>query len=283
MSAEPNRSNHSEESNQPAGSDLLSGFQDRVTRASLRQRLEGWAESLDLTLPRLVAGAAAVAVLGVVGWRLLDTPSAPPEMALPMTSGSGQDAPGGSSEPGRAATDDPGEIDGGPPARGEGAAGTDGAEPSGLVVHVAGAVREPGVQRLGPEARVVDAVEAAGGATDDADLARVNLAAPLEDGQQVYLPRVGEDPPEATPPLGGSTPAAGTSGSVSGPGDNELVNINTAGTTELEALHGIGPALAQAIVDHRNEHGPFTSIEQLTDVRGIGQAKLDGVRDQVTL
>lgn len=305
MPAEPNRSNHSElldpsaradphvaadheerpEVDPSARADALSGFQDHERRAPLRERLEGWAESLDLTLPRLTAGAAVMAVLGLVGWRLLDTPSEPPEMALPMTSGSEQDASSGSSGAGSPAVDGSGEAEPSPSTDGSGAAGASAASPSEVVVHVAGAVREPGVQRLDPAARVVDAVEAAGGATEDADPARVNLAAPLEDGQQVYLPRAGEDPPERVTVPGDATADSsnGSAGHLESGSPGGLVNVNTAGTRALETLHGIGPALAQAIVDHRDEHGPFTSVEQLTDVRGIGQAKLDGVRDQVTV
>lgn len=278
MPADPSPSlgsDHPDRSNGSAASGRLPDFAPR-TRASLRERLEAWAESLDLTLPRLAASAAVVAVLGVVGWRWLAAPETPPEMTLPMTQ------PDGPSVTGEAAEDGGGGSDS--------ASGTDGDGPTLLtevVVHVAGAVQAPGVQRLEPAARVVDAVEAAGGATEDADLGRVNLAAPVEDGQQVYIPKVGEEPPGPVPIPGGSGPGGvepdGPAGQPGGSPSRGLVNINTAGIQELETLHGIGPALAQAIVDHRDDHGPFASVEQLTDVRGIGEAKLDGLRDQVTV
>lgn len=140
--------------------------------------------------------------------------------------------------------------------------------PDEIVVHVAGAVTTPGVYRLAADARVVDAIDAAGGANAAADMSRVNLAAPLADGQQVYVVAVGEDPP---PALGGAGPPT-----ESGPA---VVDINRATAAELEALPGIGPALAAAIVGHRDEHGPFVAVESLLDVSGIGEAKLAGLRD----
>jgi competence protein ComEA len=133
---------------------------------------------------------------------------------------------------------------------------------------VAGAVARPGVLHLPASARVVDAIEAAGGAALDADTDRVNLAAPLVDGGRIHIPRVGEVgvPPDAGP--GASQPA--------GP-----VDINTADETQLEALPGVGPATASAIVEHRERHGPFASVEALGDVAGIGDAKLAQLRDLV--
>lgn len=263
--------------------DLLPDFRHPMSRASLRERLETWAEALDLSLPRLVVGAIVLALLGVAGWRLLAPPTPPAEMTLPMVSGTEQ----------ATATNEPsGEIEGtaahgdtspaeqvGPSGSARPVASSSEAE---VVVHVAGAVHAPGVQRLGSSARIVDAVDASGGATGDADLARVNLAAPLEDGQQVYIPRVGEEPPQPLAMPGGDAGVAGgTSGEASAPGG--LVNINTAGIAELETLHGVGPAIAQAIVDHRDKQGPFASVEQLTEVRGIGEAKLEGLRERVTV
>jgi competence protein ComEA len=141
--------------------------------------------------------------------------------------------------------------------------------PSAVVVHVAGAVVAPGVHRLPPGSRVVDAVDASGGLLADADAAAVNLAAPLEDGVQVYVPRVGEDPPVS--PAG-----SGTAGTSAGP-----IDVNTADATLLETLPGVGPATAAAIIDHRTRHGPFPSVDALLEVRGIGEAKLAALRDLV--
>jgi competence protein ComEA len=143
------------------------------------------------------------------------------------------------------------------------------AAPSPVVVHVAGAVVAPGVHRLPPGSRVIDAVDASGGLLPDADAAAVNLAAPLEDGVQVYVPRVGEEPPV-------SSAGIGAPGASTGP-----IDLNTADATLLETLPGVGPATAAAIIDHRTRHGPFPSVDALLEVRGIGEAKLAALRDLV--
>jgi competence protein ComEA len=142
-----------------------------------------------------------------------------------------------------------------------------------LVVHAAGAVHAPGLYRLPSGARVDDLVSAAGGLVADADGDRINLAAPLADGERVYVPRVGETVPSAEGPDGGSTAS-----SSSGP-----VDINTATVEELDSLPGIGPSIAQAIIDERERNGPFRSVDDLERVRGIGPSKLDQIRDLVTV
>lgn len=139
-----------------------------------------------------------------------------------------------------------------------------------LVVHVAGAVARPGLVRLPGGARVADALAAAGGPVEGADLDRVNLAAPLADGSRLYVPYVGRPvPPDET--------AAGSGGA----GAPAVLDLNTATAAELEALPGIGPATAQAIVEHRRRHGRFRSVEELLAVRGIGPAKLAQLRGRV--
>lgn len=145
--------------------------------------------------------------------------------------------------------------------------------PSPILVDVAGWVRRPGVYELAPGARVIDAIEAAGGARSGAALEALNLAAPLADGTQVLVPKRGQ---AAAPPAGSGT---GTSTAAGG----GLVNVNTATAAELEALPGIGEVLAQRIVDHRTEHGPFATVEDLLDVSGIGEAILAEIRDLVTV
>jgi competence protein ComEA len=142
------------------------------------------------------------------------------------------------------------------------------------VVHVVGAVGAPGVQRLPAGSRAVDAVAAAGGMVPEADLAALNLAAVLIDGQQLYVPRVGEVPPAAVPPAAGSAAQSGPA---------VPVDLNSATLDELDELPGIGPTTAQAILDHREQNGPFASVEELLDVRGIGDAKLEQLRDLVAV
>jgi competence protein ComEA len=148
-----------------------------------------------------------------------------------------------------------------------------------VLVHVVGAVAAPGVLELPPGARVVDAITAAGGATSEADLAQVNLAAPVLDGSQIRVPVVGE-PPSGPVVVG---PPAASSGTGAGGPTGGPVDLNTATPTELESLPGVGPATAAAIVAWRDEHGPFTSVEQLLEVRGIGPAKFDAIREQVVV
>ena len=141
-----------------------------------------------------------------------------------------------------------------------------------VVAHAAGAVRVPGVYTLAAGARVSDLIDAAGGAVRRADLDRVNLAAPLGDGAQVYVPELGEAAP---------SPAAGDV--APGTGSVQAVDVNTAGADALETLPGIGPATSAAIIAHREEHGAFASVDDLIEVSGIGEAKLAAIRDLVTV
>jgi competence protein ComEA len=151
-----------------------------------------------------------------------------------------------------------------------------------VVAHAAGAVQAPGVYRLEPGARAGDLVAAAGGAAPDADVQRLNLAAPVADGEQLYVPRIGEvaAPPPAGPAGGGPSAGAGTGtgGDRDGP-----VDLNTATAAELEELPGVGPAIAEAILDERERRGRFDTVEDLLDVRGIGDARLEQLRDLVTV
>jgi competence protein ComEA len=142
-------------------------------------------------------------------------------------------------------------------------------------VDVAGWVRRPGVYEFTSGQRVIDAVDAAGGVRPGADLMALNLAAPLTDGTQILVPKAGLTAPV---PVGGA--------SVPGPGatpGSTLINVNTASATELEELDGVGEVIAAAIVDYRTQNGPFTSVDQLEDVSGIGPATMEGIRDSVTV
>lgn len=136
-----------------------------------------------------------------------------------------------------------------------------------VVVAVAGKVRTPGLVRLPAGSRVDDAVRAAGGPVAGADLGLLNLARRLVDGEQVL---VGVDPPAGAPAAGG-----GTAGG--------LLNLNAASTSDLDGLPGIGPVLAQRIVDWRTENGPFASVDQLREVTGIGEAKFQDLQAKVTV
>lgn len=162
-----------------------------------------------------------------------------------------------------------------------------------LVVHVAGAVRAPGVVVLPAGARVDDAIDAAGGLLEDSDPDQLNLARVLTDGEQVRVPHVGDDAStwtQGTGTAGGATGTGANGGSdasegsgAGGAGTSELIDLNTADATALEELPGIGPALAERIVSYRDEHGPFASVDELTDVPGIGDAKLEALRDSATV
>ena len=231
------------------------------------------------TSGRLVAVVLAVVVVALVGWRLLAPPAAPPEMAIPFADASAPGA-GGAAAAGAGAEGGGEGADGAsaavpaaaPGALAPGAAATGGEVGGEIVVHVVGAVAAPGVQQLPAGSRVADAVEAAGGASPDADLSRINLAAVAIDGQQVYVLRQGEQQPP--PPAGGAGDPAGGEGPV---------NVNTASASQLEELPGVGPATAEAIIAHRDQHGPFGSVDDLIDVRGIGEAKLEQIRERATV
>jgi competence protein ComEA len=148
-----------------------------------------------------------------------------------------------------------------------------------IVVQAAGAVVQPGVYRLAPGSRVADLVAAAGGLTPEGDPDRVNLASPLADGARVYLPRRGEaDPPGPVSDGGGS---AGGSAGAAASVPPAPIDLNTATADQLDTLPGVGPATAGAIIDYRQRHGRFHSVEELGQVRGIGDAKLAQLRDLV--
>jgi competence protein ComEA len=138
-----------------------------------------------------------------------------------------------------------------------------------LRVYVSGAVRNPDVYTLAPDSIVKDAIEAAGGASGSADLDRINLASPVADGQHVYVPELGEENPPVQPPANQPDPGG-------------IVDINTAAPAALEALPGIGPALAQRIVDYREENGPFAQPEDVMNVSGIGPATFEKLEGHIT-
>lgn len=171
-------------------------------------------------------------------------------------------------------------------ADGAGAAGAGSSEVGDSpVVHVGGAVKDPGVVELPPGSRVHEAIEAAGGMTAEAEPGGLNLAAPIQDGTMIWVPTPDEVkngdalPGELANP--GGTPDQGE-GVPSGAGPSELINLNTADAATLDELPGIGPALSERIITHRETQGPFTSLEELAAVSGIGPVILENVEGLVT-
>ncbi len=137
-------------------------------------------------------------------------------------------------------------------------------------VYVSGAVVTPGVYTLSPKSLVNDALQAAGGATAEADLEKINLAQEVRDQQQIHVPRKGEAAPQQ--------PAPGPDSPL-----EKKININTATLTDLDTLPKIGPITAQHILDYRTKNGPFKKIEDLKNVSGIGDATFEGLKDLITV
>lgn len=169
------------------------------------------------------------------------------------------------------------------PAAGKGAKTEPGSSAE-LIVHVSGAVASPGVVRLPAGSRVDDALLAAGGSAPEADLAAVNLARPVTDGEQIHVPVPGEDPPAAAADGAASEPEAGGGGGEgAGSSGGSPINLNTASAAQLEELPGVGPAIAQRILEHRERNGQFTAVDGLLEVSGIGPATLEKIREQATV
>jgi competence protein ComEA len=157
-------------------------------------------------------------------------------------------------------------------------AGRSGSSTGELYVHVAGAVRRPGLYRVPRGSRVAAAIERAGGVSRRAELAGVNLAAQLQDGQQVVVPRKGAAgaPAVAGAPGGGGTAQAGGAPSAGAP-----ISLATATPEQLDTLDGIGPTLAARIIEYRDSHGGFRSVSELRQVEGIGEKRFEALREAV--
>jgi len=166
-------------------------------------------------------------------------------------------------------------IDGAGP--GGGAEPTQGAP---WVLYITGEVRSPGVYSLPSGSRVFQLVEAAGGLGPQADPVQVNLASPLADGVHVHVPSLRADSPVSPSVAGGSSGSPPASISFI---KDARVNVNTASAAELETIPGVGPVTARAIIDRRETRGPFRSVEDLLDVKGIGPKKLEAMRESVTV
>ncbi len=147
-----------------------------------------------------------------------------------------------------------------------------------VTVHISGAVANPGVYLLSAEQRLADAVADAGGATEDADLDAVNLAQWLRDGQQYHIPEAGEITSIRADDADGLALVAAADTGCGG-----LMDLNTASASQLDSLPGIGPVRANDIVARRDQTGPFTSVEQVTDISGIGPATFEKIRDLVAV
>ena len=150
-----------------------------------------------------------------------------------------------------------------------------------LFVHVEGAVNMPGVYRLPGDARIFEAIDAAGGATPDAEVRNLNLAARVADGQKLVVPMHGGASDPSGVGAGAASPAA-TAESVSGAPTGARININTATQRILESLPGIGPVTAQRIIQYRTANGPFTSVQQLRNA-GVNASTFERIKDLVTI
>ncbi len=215
----------------------------------------------DATVSGRFIGALVAAALVFFGWQTYVASDPPVEDSLPFAS------PEATSPPSTATAE--------APAGAATASAPSSAAPSSeaVVVHVAGAVVRSGVVVGESSWRVHDAIAAAGGAADRADVDRLNLAAPVEDGQRIYVPLIGEDD---VPVVVDDRTAE------SGSDEGALININAAPEARLEELPGVGPVTAAAIARHRDEHGSFASVDALVAVRGIGPTTVEGLRDFAT-
>ena len=218
-------------------------------------------------ISRMIGSVLSVAFVGVAGWWLVQVPPPPPEASLSFASST---------------------------IAANTSIGVSGSSinttPQIITVHVAGAVKNPGVYRLKYGSRINDGLVAAGGATSAANLDVINLATVLNEGEQIYVPKRGEKPhtitnrPQASGAggaggaagVGGAGGATGVGGATSG-AVPQLININLASVVELEQLPGVGPATAKAIVAYREKFGAFLKVEDLLKVRGIGPAKLSEI------
>ena len=224
----------------------------------MHQRLNDFIQWIGLS--RILASAFGVLVMVIGVWWVVRVPPPPPEATIPFASST-------------IATDS---LKTNPELL-----------MANITVYVSGEVVKPGVYVLLATSRIIDALQAAGGPTSAADLVVVNLAAPLVDATQVFIPRIGSTP-RATlprPHAGINLPTTGTSGGVSvGSGVTSatgIVDINSASLADLDALPGVGPSTAQAIIDYRIANGPFASVDDLLNVRGIGPSKLAAMRARV--
>ena len=214
-------------------------------------------------LSRLIGSVLSLIAVALAGWWLLRVPPPPPEDSIPIAS---------TATTLSFAVSSPQKIELDTKLFRELA--------TELTVHIAGAVKTPGVYQLQVGARINDGVVAAGGATAQADLDSVNLAMLLSEGEQIYIPKRNDKPHIIVQPRFTSSSNLNSSNSAT---NNELqisININTATAIELEQLAGVGPSTAKAIIEFRQKNGGFKTVEDLLNVRGIGPAKLSEILPQ---
>ena len=149
--------------------------------------------------------------------------------------------------------------------------------PTPVVIYVTGAVKNPGVVELNSSQRLKDAIDMAGGFTEDADIGSINLAEFVKDEQHYVVTKIGETPSPQTVSSNTGTTTPNTAN------NNALININTATKEELKSLNGIGDALSQRLIDFREQNGAFSDIESIKNVSGIGEKKFEGIKDYITV
>lgn len=152
-----------------------------------------------------------------------------------------------------------------------------------IAVHITGEVKKEGIIYLNQGARIVDAIKEAGGETKQADLSQVNLAYELQDGQKIYIPNKKEKISQYITENSGTNVIIEDSNTSTQKGGSGKVNINTANQSELDSLPGIGPSLAERIINYREENGNFKSTDELQNVKGIGDAKYADIKDRITV
>lgn len=149
-----------------------------------------------------------------------------------------------------------------------------------IIVHITGQVVNEGIIKIKEDSRIADVIEKAGGVTEEADLSKINLAYQVKDGQKIYIPNINdkENKKEEQEYI---TEDAGDNIIIEGKENGNKVNINTATQTELETLSGVGPSTALKIINYRKENGEFKQIEDIKNVPGIGEAKFEGLREEI--
>lgn len=145
-----------------------------------------------------------------------------------------------------------------------------------IIIHITGAIEKQGIVKVNEGSRISDAIESAGGITEEADLSKINLAYVVEDGQKIYIPNINDEETVET-----VSKEAGENVLEDNNSKSDKVNINTANQTELETLNGVGPSTALKIINYREENGKFGKIEDIKNVPGIGDSKFENLKESI--